>query len=157
MMRRIVLLAIGLVFFSGCAKSPDVKADLSLQAAHYLNPDLNGRASPLMVTFYELKTPLGYKDAEFFDLENNAEQILQDNLVDKQTIEMRPSESKHYVLRLPRDVRYVGVSAGYRNIDQAKWRSILVVPENKDEFSARIDLQSEELKVQLIKDEGGFL
>ena len=39
---------------ASCSTHPT--ADLSMQAAKYLNPDMNGQPSPVMVNVYELKS-----------------------------------------------------------------------------------------------------
>ena len=58
---RVLILAVSLLFISGCAHTPDVSAKMNMQAAEYLNPDINGQAAPLILSFYEY----------FFDLMNN--------------------------------------------------------------------------------------
>ncbi len=133
----------------GCGKSPDVTASMNLKSADYLNPDVGGDASPLMVSFYELTSPMSFKQANYFDLSANAESVLQDTLIDKQTIEMRPGESRSYTLNFPRTVRYIGVTAGYRRIDQAEWRRVIAVPSKKNSVSVLVNLESEALKTRV--------
>ena len=156
LLKWIALSGAGLLLCA-CAKGPDVSASMNMTAAQYLNPDIQGNAAPIMVSFYELKTPMSFKQSNYFDLSANAESVLQDTLVDKQTIEMRPGESKNYKLNFPRSVRYIGITAGYRRIDQAVWRSVIAVPVKKDSISVSVNLESEALNARLTSDGDSLL
>jgi type VI secretion system protein VasD len=146
---RVLILAVSLLFISGCAHTPDVSAKMNMQAAEYLNPDINGQAAPLILSFYELKSPMNFKQASYFALANNASAVLQDDLVDKQTVEIRPGQKKTYRLSFSRSVGYIGITAGYRNIDHATWRAMVQMPPKADSVSMDVDVQSEDLQVRL--------
>ena len=42
------------------------KVNLTLQASDQLNPDLNGRPSPVVVSLFELKHPVRFENVDFF-------------------------------------------------------------------------------------------
>jgi len=145
---------------SGCGSSEMIRAKMQMSAADYLNPDQNGQAAPVMVTFYELTSPVAFKQADYFALESNAGAVLGDSLVDKKTIEMRPGQANTHRLSMPESVQYIGVTAGYRNIDQSKWRAVVQVPKKKSHWYSLSDghylrvqvaLHSQNIEVKLVK------
>ena len=151
-----VIISINLI---GCGSSQMIHAKMQMAAADYLNPDINGQAAPVLVTFYELTTPMAFKQADYFALQNNAGAVLAGSLIDKQTIEMRPRQMLSHTLSMPESVRYIGVTAGYRNINQSKWRAVLPIPKkklhwysnHKNIFRVQIALHSQGIEVNFIK------
>ncbi len=142
---------LGLVFMSfiGCASNHNVVANMTLNAANYLNPDVYGKAAPIMVTFYQIKTPMGFQAANYFNLTTKPQSVLQDNLVDKHTVEVRPGESINYKMTMPKSVRYIGVVAGYRNINQAQWKHLVLLSPDKEYSSISVNLTTQDLSVTL--------
>ena len=119
------------MFLSGCASTSGVNANVHIVSASYLNPSDSGEASPITLTFYELKSSAAFKQADYFDLDSSAASVLNSDLIDKQSIEVRPGESLKQGLFLPDGVKYVGITAGYRNIDQSIWRATIPVLNKK--------------------------
>lgn len=156
-MKKIGIVLILVSFLWGCADNTGVMANMQMKAATYLNPDISGQAAPLMVTFYELKSPLDFKSANYFSLSSNAASVLQNNLIDKHTLEIRPGEQVNYKISLPPSVRYVGIVAGYRNIDQAKWKRLVAVAPNSKRIQIQINLMSQELSVAVSKNKEHWL
>jgi type VI secretion system VasD/TssJ family lipoprotein len=50
--------------------------NLKLTASDQLNPDLNGRPSPIVVRLFELKHPVTFENADFFSLYERAKESL---------------------------------------------------------------------------------
>ena len=155
----VVLLSLAMLGLNGCTSPNAIQANMNVQAAKYLNPDVNGRASPIEVSFYQLKTPFAFNQANFYKLQDNAAAVLQDNLVDKNTIEIRPNQQRVYKLSLPMSVHFVGITAGFRSMDHAKWRALIRVPKpkskwyhwwNANEITVSVDLHTQEIKARLI-------
>uniref|UniRef100_UPI0026327037 type VI secretion system lipoprotein TssJ n=1 Tax=Pseudomonas sp. TaxID=306 RepID=UPI0026327037 len=73
------LLALG-----GCsALSPNssmTKLDLTLNGSAELNPDLNGRPSPIVLRLIELKHPVAFESADFFSLYQRPKEALAPDL-----------------------------------------------------------------------------
>ena len=124
---------VGLIAFllTGCAGTSGVNANVRVAAASYLNPSDSGEASPVTLTFYELKSLAAFKQADYFDLDSSAASVLNSDLIDKQSIEVRPGEVVKHSLLLSEGVKYVGITAGYRNIDQSVWRATVPVVDKK--------------------------
>ncbi|WP_295465322.1 type VI secretion system lipoprotein TssJ [uncultured Pseudomonas sp.] len=123
------LCAFGLALLLGaCAsqKTPDpTLLDLTLKGGEDLNPDLNGRPSPLVVRLVELKNPVGFENADFFPLYDNAKQVLAPDWVAEEEIELRPGESRELKLKVQDDSRYVGIYGAYRNLAGSQWRQVI--------------------------------
>ncbi|WP_338545497.1 type VI secretion system lipoprotein TssJ [Pseudomonas benzopyrenica] len=121
--------ALGLALLLGACASQKAleptRLDLSLNGGEDLNPDLNGRPSPLVIRLIELKNPVGFENAEFFSLYENARQTLAPDWVAEEEVELRPGESRELKLRVQDDSRYVGIYGAYRNLAGSQWRRVI--------------------------------
>lgn len=121
-----------LAVLSGCsALSPNsdlTKLDLSLQGSDRLNPDLNGRPSPIVIRLLELKHPVAFENTDFFSLYQRPKEALSPDLVIQEERELRPGEQRDLKLFVQDGSRYVGVLAAYRDLPEASWRYVIAVP-----------------------------
>ncbi|NRH42693.1 MULTISPECIES: type VI secretion system lipoprotein TssJ [Pseudomonas] len=106
------------------------RLDLILSGADDLNPDLNGRPSPLVVRLIELKKPVSFENADFFALYENAKQTLAPDWVAEEEIELRPGEARQLKLRVQDDSRYIGIYGAYRNLSGTQWRQVIQLKPN---------------------------
>ena len=113
------------MMLAGCsALSPysDVtKLNLKLTASDQLNPDLNGRPSPIVIRLFELKHPVAFENADFFSLYERVKETLAADLVTTEELELRPGETVDLKLSLESASRYVGVLAAYRDLMDTQW------------------------------------
>ncbi|SDU91459.1 type VI secretion system lipoprotein TssJ [Pseudomonas mucidolens] len=120
-----------LVLLAGCSTlspySHVTKLNLKLTASDQLNPDLNGRPSPIVVRLFELKQPVAFENADFFSLYERAKESLAPDMVATEELELRPGETVELKLSVEQDSRYVGVLAAYRDLPDTKWRYTLQV------------------------------
>ena len=120
-----------LVLLAGCSTlspySHVTKLNLKLTASDQLNPDLNGRPSPIVVRLFELKHPVAFENADFFSLYERAKESLAPDMVATEELELRPGEIIELKLSLEEGSRYVGVLAAYRDLPETKWRYTLQV------------------------------
>ncbi|WP_434673231.1 type VI secretion system lipoprotein TssJ [Pseudomonas sp. R1-15] len=116
---------------TGCASlspfSTMTKLNLTLIAGNQLNPDLNGRPSPVVVRLLELKHPVAFENADFFSLYERARETLSPDLIASEELELRPGETVRLRLDIAGGGRYVGILAAYRDLPQAKWRYTLPI------------------------------
>ncbi|HEY8331620.1 MAG TPA: type VI secretion system lipoprotein TssJ [Pseudomonas sp.] len=130
-MPRLFPLAVlaALLGLGGCsALSPYshlTKLDLSLAGSDQLNPDLNGRPSPIVLRLFELKHPVAFENADFFSLYQRPKEALSPDLVTLEELELRPGETRELKLSVQADSRYVGVLAAYRDLPEAQWRFVI--------------------------------
>ena len=119
------------LLLAGCATlspfSTMTKLALTLTASDQLNPDLNGRPSPVVVRLFELRHPVAFENADFFSLYERARETLSPDLLSSEELELRPGETVDLKLDIAGGGRYVGVVAAYRDLPQARWRHTLPV------------------------------
>ena len=122
------LLALGVL--AGCSSVSSIKADM--HADNGLNPDLNGRPSPLVVRLYELKSLSVFNNADFFNLFEQDVALLGDELQMRDELAFQPGENKTLQRELRPDTRYIGIVGAYRDIENARWRnSIPIAPHDE--------------------------
>ena len=125
------LAAAGLLF-TGCAAKPVVTtASVNLVAGADANPDARGRASPLTVRVYALKSPGPFEGADFFSLFEKDQATLGAELVQREEMLLRPGETKKLDLTLPADAKSIAVMAAFRDLDRARWREVVPVTTGK--------------------------
>ncbi|MFJ2453338.1 type VI secretion system lipoprotein TssJ [Pseudomonas protegens] len=137
-----VLMALALL--TGCASmspySTLTKLNLKLSASDRLNPDLNGRPSPIVVRLMELKHPVAFENADFFSLYERARESLAPDLVASEELELRPGESLDFKLRVEDGSRFVGVLAAYRDLPESQWRYVVqLTPQEVTEVGLILD------------------
>lgn len=132
-MLRCIFLALlaSLSMLSGCsALSPFsnvTKLDLVLQGNDQLNPDLNGRPSPIVLRLLELKHPVAFENTDFFSLYQRPKEALAPDMVVQEELELRPGESRTLRLSVNDGSRYVGVLAAYRDLPETNWRYVIAL------------------------------
>jgi type VI secretion system protein VasD len=142
-MFRYALLA-GLLALAGCSAlspySDMTKLDLSLQGSDTLNPDINGRPSPIVVRLIELKHPVAFENADFFSLYQRPKEALSPDMVTSEELELRPGEQRDMKLSVQPGSRYVGVLAAYRDLPEASWRFVIPLAEKqRTQIALRLD------------------
>ncbi|MNF45765.1 Type VI secretion lipoprotein [compost metagenome] len=98
------------------------KINLKLSASEQLNPDLNGRPSPIVVRLVELRHPVAFESADFFSLYERAAKSLAPDLVTSEELQLRPGEIRELKLSVQSQSRYVGILAAYRDLPETRWR-----------------------------------
>lgn len=120
-----------LLALAACASGPpqDIVVKGSLTAAESVNPDAQGRASPIVVKVYHLKSKDKFELADFFPLFDSPQATLEADMLGIQDFMMAPGETKPYDGEVNPDTRYIGVVAAYRDINQAQWKAVVEMPE----------------------------
>jgi type VI secretion system protein VasD len=105
--------------------STQTRLELQLAASDELNPDINGRPSPIVLRLLELKNPVLFETVDFFSLYGQAKALLAPDLVASEELELRPGERLQLKLHVKDGSRYVGVLAAYRDLPETKWRYVI--------------------------------
>lgn len=118
---------------SGCFSKdpPPVPATIinaEVLASDVINPDGEGRPSPIVVRLYELKNLGTFNTVEFFPLYNEEADTLGDDLVYREEFSLVPGGKKLYTRTPAADTQYLAVIAAFRNIDQAIWKAAVPIP-----------------------------
>lgn len=126
---KAILALSALVLLAGCSTvspySQVTKLNLKLSGSHQLNPDLNGRPSPIVVRLFELKHPVTFENADFFSLYERARKFLGADLVATEEVELDPGETIDLKLSVQPGSNYVGVLAGYRDLADTQWHYVV--------------------------------
>lgn len=146
---RCSLFLLMVCMLAACATSQPTAA-INIQSARYLNPDINGNAAPVVVTIYQLKSPFAFKNASYDELDNNSASILGGDLVDKQVLSVRPNQREGINLALEQNTKYIGIMAGYRNINEATWHTIVRIPNGEKNAKIELVLESQGLSVRIL-------
>jgi type VI secretion system protein VasD len=101
------------------------KLDLSVEGSEALNPDLNGRPSPIVLRLMALKHPVAFENTDFFSLYQRPREALAPDLITVEELELRPGETRDLKLSVEEGTRYVGVVAAYRNLPETSWRFVI--------------------------------
>jgi type VI secretion system protein VasD len=110
----------------GSATPPLLQGTIKVDQA--ANPDLNGRASPVVVRVYELRSPAAFSGADFFSLFEKESETLAGDLVGREEYSLGPAETRPYRRQLQPDTKFIGVAAAFRDLEHSRWRQVAPVP-----------------------------
>lgn len=96
---------------------------VELAASGEINPGPTGKPSPLPIEIYVLRSPGRFQSLDYFELKNNGASALSGDLVDSRSLSLRPGQSTTITMTTGGDGAYIGVAAGFREIDSANWRA----------------------------------
>ena len=153
----LIIFLLTTLVISGCATTPKpAKVNLTIETSTDLNPDLRDRPSPIVLRIYNLRGIDAFKNARFFELYENAEQILGQELVSVKEIEISPnSVERREVEKMTGDTTHVGFLAAYRDIDRSIWREVISTPSgSKVNYTVR--LNGLKIEVSPAKNSWGF-
>ncbi len=120
-------------------KSPTL-AQVSIDVDANANPDSKGRASPVTVRYFELRSLAAFDSADFFSLFERDKETLGAELVAREEFQMRPKEQRKVDRTLQPDTHYVGVVVAYRDLEHATWRAAVpVAPEKLNLVTIKLD------------------
>lgn len=136
---RIVCIALlAATALSGCSskKKPaeplPAKLDLATVVAPDVNPDVDGRPSPLLVRVYALRAKDGFSSADFFALFERDEQVLAGDLAKREEFILQPGQTQTLPREYAPDITHIGVMAAYRDVERSTWRGLIALPPGAD-------------------------
>ncbi|MCY1401605.1 Type VI secretion lipoprotein [compost metagenome] len=103
----------------------DYRYVISLKASEDINPDLQGRPMPVLLNFFELRSPGGFEMTDYFDLRDNALAHLGSDFIggDKLMVWPGSQEQRSYVAAPGKQL--LGVIAGYQQLEGRTWRVLI--------------------------------
>ncbi|MBS0543086.1 MAG: type VI secretion system lipoprotein TssJ [Proteobacteria bacterium] len=147
----LVLAACTLSLLSACgsAQPKPTVIEAAVEAAGDLNPDSRGRASPVVVRLFELKSDAAFNRADFFSLWDRETQTLGADQLAREELQLRPGEHKSFERTLQPDTRHVAVIAAFRDLERARWRcAITVVPHQKQPITIKLESRAVSISPQ---------
>ena len=119
---------------AACAKPPvieppaPVTVAVDLAATADVNPDPNGRASPITVRVHQLADAGEFGKADFFALWQHDAATLGAAALGRHEVQLAPGASSSVTFKLTPAMQSVGVVAAYRDFRKATWRVNVPVP-----------------------------
>ena len=104
---------------------------LEFEAAGDVNPNAEGRASPLYLRIYQLKSYSVFGKADFFSLYDKDDQVLGRELISKQEILLKPNEKRTVFFETDDDTRTIGLLGLFMDYERIKWKAAAGVQANK--------------------------
>ncbi len=125
-----MLLVFSVLLLSACGSLPKPKETMAveLQASPLVNPDENGRPSPVMVYVLAMRSLGAFERAAMINLIDDPAGTLTGDLVSFRQLTLLPGEQKSITLDLSPEVRYLGVVSSLRNFQMARWRFWIDAP-----------------------------
>jgi len=156
MIHRVLLAAALTLLLGACAKDAaapaptdaPVVADSATASLHFhaiagLNPGADGTAAPVRVRIYELKNSANFNRADYFALAERAQATLGADLIDQDEVLVQPGEQLDIERALNPATRQVGLVVGYREVDQALWRTLLTIaPKQLNDYQISLDVRA---------------
>ncbi|WP_308364173.1 MULTISPECIES: type VI secretion system lipoprotein TssJ [unclassified Microbulbifer] len=133
------LLLIGLLVLSAAACQTtrrtlnfDTSVELVVDARNDVNPDNDGRASPVVVRVFMLADDRQFSREDFLNLYENAESRLGKDLLDTVILkEFAPGEQRLEKLNLTPEVKYIGLLAEFVQYQDADALMLLPITDHK--------------------------
>jgi type VI secretion system protein VasD len=137
----LALILVGFLASCGASPPPPTVVELTFAAAADVNPDPSGRASPIIVRYYQLGATGTFESADYFQIHDKEAALLGQDLLDRQELPLAPGATQKVTFEAKPGTKAVGVIASYRDIDHAAWRADTPIAAS----------QTNKLKVQLDK------
>lgn len=120
---------------TGCSNIPllsrSTLLEININVSDQVNPDNNGRASPVVLRIYELKTLSTFEAADYFSLFNDDAAVLAADLVQREEYYLRPGDERQISRKPPEESKFLAVMAAYRDLNQAIWKSSIPIRPKK--------------------------
>ncbi len=129
-MKKYYILILLSVMLMGCSAANLVVepySNLEILAKHDINPDSNGRPSPVVVYIFELSESTLFENQDFFSIYEDHEQVLGPDLVNKYEVSLTPGQKEIYNASMSPKTEYLGIVAAFRDIENSNWRQVIKV------------------------------
>jgi len=123
----------------GCGATPAMApptpkartVEIEVRAAADLNPNRDGRPSPVVVRVLVLRGTGPFTAARFEGLSNSADPTLGGSVLGEERRLVRPGEASTIPIRIDAEAGYLGVLAEYSNLEGAQWRDVMSAPQKR--------------------------
>ncbi len=130
---------------------------ITIRADANVNPNQDGTPSPIVIKLYDLKAQTNFMSASFFELLDHDVTKIGPELLSKQEVEILPGTTKDVDHEITGDVKFLGVIAGFRDLNAAQWRAIVeVVPGKSNYFLVTVTSLSVSVELNATRGKGWF-
>ncbi len=123
-----ILMITTLVCLSACGGVPKREnIGLQISASADVNPDSQGRPSPITLHVMELSSEGQFNRLDYLSLTQSSSTALGPDLLGQTTLVLSPGNNRQLPLELNPLTAFIGLVAGYRDIDNAVWHTSVPV------------------------------
>jgi type VI secretion system protein VasD len=137
------VLVCALLVLTGCGGSSPPKAidaKARIVASTEVNPNAQGRPSPVHVRIFQLRDDAAFMSADFTSLVDKEQETLGASLVRRSEEDLAPGDERELNLNIAPETRMVGVVAELANYRNVQWRAVTRAPvKAKERILIRID------------------
>jgi len=101
--------------------------EISIAASQSLNPNGQGRPSPVLLRIYELSEQRFFQSADYFTLLGEMKDAQHEQVIKIQEFMLMPGEVRLLRYRADLNTRFVAVAAAYQDLTGSVWRSLAAV------------------------------
>jgi type VI secretion system protein VasD len=141
--KSIFYITLFVMLLNGCASTVEVSG----ASVNYLNPDMYGQASPVVVTVYQLQNDYSFQKADYSSLANNPAAVLSSDLLEKNSFEVQPGDSFDVEQKLYPNTKFIGIMAGFRDPNSVSWHKIVQLEKPGKSISIDVTLESAGLSI----------
>jgi type VI secretion system protein VasD len=120
--------------------------ELTVVGGPELNPNAQGRASPVLVRIFDLAAARTFESADFEALFERPGDVLKHDLVAQEEFVLRPGDIQQRDRSLQPPVQVLGVAAGFRDLEHAVWRLTVPIKRGHRNFLL-IDLDRDRIRL----------
>jgi type VI secretion system protein VasD len=105
-------------------KPEPTRLELTLAAAPDVNPDVRGSPSLIVARLYVLSAQSAFAGADFFAIHDQEQAVLATDLLSRNEVVLQPGQSTTLKSKVDDHAKFIGVVAGYQNMNRATWRAV---------------------------------
>jgi type VI secretion system VasD/TssJ family lipoprotein len=124
---------------------------LAVRAERSLNTDRAQAPASLAVRVYQLRDAAMFQRASFDALYDHDEATLGPALLRRDTLHLRPGETRELALNLDDGAKLVAVFAAFRELERNQWRTVLPLPADDAVPPARLDAQARQVQLAWVR------
>lgn len=109
-----------------CSNAP-IKVSGRIVVDKNINLNILGNAAPIQLRIYQLRSKKLFLKENYTNLTTHASKTLKNDLIAVEKIIVRPGQTIKYAKQMHKDIRFIGVVAGYRNFKYREWKSVFTV------------------------------
>ena len=133
--QRWMVACLSATWLAGCVTATPPRPailDATVVAGPSVNPDGDGRASPVVVEIFELSSLTPFEEANFDSLYTHEKQTLGESLLATHSTIVSPGSRKAVTASMTPQTSALGVIAGFAHLDGLQWRGALQTLPGKD-------------------------
>ncbi|WP_281557389.1 type VI secretion system lipoprotein TssJ [Thalassomonas sp. RHCl1] len=102
-----------------------------IEAVKNINPNFSGDPSPVLLRVFQLTNDANFANSGFTDLLATDLGGLGNELIQSNDYLVQPGSTETIKIDISKNTKYFGLVSGFMDIENASWRQLVAVPEEK--------------------------